>query len=186
MAYVCKPLATGLLLALACAAPEPVSATYRALVALGLAFSLAGDVFLMLPRDRFLPGLASFGVAHLLYIAAFSSAVEAGPALGALAAWLGVAALLVPRLWRHFGGMRAPALVYVTAILAMGWRATAQWQASGEHWSLLAFAGALSFVASDTLLAWNRFRTPFRAAQLLVLGTYYPAQLLIALSVTRA
>ena len=41
------------------------------------------------------------------------------------------------------------------------------------------------FVVSDAALATNRFRGAFASAQLLVLGTYYPAQWLIALSVMR-
>ena len=36
-----------------------------------LLFSLGGDVFLMLPGNYFIPGLASFLVAHLFYIALF-------------------------------------------------------------------------------------------------------------------
>src|SRR3989441_7334022 len=47
-----------------------------------LAFSLLGDVFLMLPADLFLAGLAAFLVAHLAYIGAF-----AGPVLPRLV-WL--------------------------------------------------------------------------------------------------
>ncbi len=35
---------------------------------IGLAFSLAGDVFLMLPKERFIPGLISFLLAHIAYI----------------------------------------------------------------------------------------------------------------------
>ncbi len=38
-------------------------------------FSLGGDVFLMLPGDYFIPGLASFLVAHLFYIALFRQGV---------------------------------------------------------------------------------------------------------------
>jgi len=49
--------------------------------------------------------------------------------------------------------------------------------------ALLAAAGAVLFVLSDSALAWSRFRQPFAAAQLAVLGTYLPAQWLIALSV---
>ena len=35
-------------------------------------FCLAGDVFLMLPGDRFVPGLASFLVGQLLFAVGFS------------------------------------------------------------------------------------------------------------------
>ena len=35
---------------------------------LGLLFSLAGDVFLMLPKEQFIAGLVSFLLAHIAYI----------------------------------------------------------------------------------------------------------------------
>ena len=38
-------------------------------------------------------------------------------------------------------------------------------------------------MVSDGALAINRFARPFRGAQAVVLGTYFPAQMLIALSV---
>jgi uncharacterized membrane protein YhhN len=184
--YVLKPLTTGLILCIALLATAPVSPQYQKLIVLGLAFSLAGDVFLMLPSDRFLAGLFSFLVAHLLYIAAFSSSHDPSFAPGALApfALSGVAAAFV--LWPYLGRMRVPATVYVSIILAMGWRAAEQWQASGEAWAALALAGAVLFAVSDLVLAIKRFRSPFHSAQLVVLSTYYTAQLLIALSVTGA
>ncbi|MGW8319908.1 MAG: lysoplasmalogenase family protein, partial [Candidatus Promineifilaceae bacterium] len=48
------------------------------------------------------------------------------------------------------------------------------------------FAGTLLFVASDSLLAVNRFVYDLGdLAPILVLGTYYPAQWLIAQSAGR-
>lgn len=44
---------------------------FDALLIGALLFSLAGDVFLMLPGNYFIPGLASFLVAHVFYIALF-------------------------------------------------------------------------------------------------------------------
>ena len=66
-AYVFKPLATLLVVALALSLPA-ASPAYRWAVVAGLAFSTAGDIFLMLPRERFVAGLLSFLVAHLFYI----------------------------------------------------------------------------------------------------------------------
>jgi len=37
----------------------------------------SGDVFLMLPSDRFVAGLVAFLMAHLCYIAAFGSEIDA-------------------------------------------------------------------------------------------------------------
>ncbi|PSD50374.1 hypothetical protein C7E25_05325, partial [Stenotrophomonas maltophilia] len=47
----------------------------------------------------------------------------------------------------------------------------------------LGAAGALLFVASDSLLAWDRFAGGLPLASLLVLSTYYGAQYAIARSV---
>jgi uncharacterized membrane protein YhhN len=65
----------------------------------------------------------------------------------------------------------------------MGWQAAGQWLAVRESWAAAALAGAILFTVSDGVLAWNRFRSPLPGAQALVLGTYWPAQWLIAWSV---
>ncbi|MGZ5469974.1 MAG: lysoplasmalogenase family protein, partial [Candidatus Aminicenantales bacterium] len=48
---------------------------------------------------------------------------------------------------------------------------------------LLAFAGAVLFLISDSVLAYDRFGRKIGPAQIIILGTYFPAQLLIALSI---
>ena len=48
--------------------------------------------------------------------------------------------------------------------------------------TLLRAAGATAFLLSDTILAWNRFRTPLPRGDLLVMITYYAAVFLIALA----
>lgn len=184
MVYVCKPLATGLILALALALPEPVDGGYRVLIAAGLLFSLAGDVFLMLPRDRFVAGLASFLVAHLLYVAAFA------PRPPALRVPLVLAILLIygiwqmRALWPHLGTLRIPVLLYGAALMGMAWQAAERWAVLGTTPALLAAIGAGLFVISDSVLAWQRFVRPVRGGQAVVLGTYFAAQWLIALSVS--
>ena len=96
-------------------------------------------------------------------------------------------------LWPGLHDMKIPVAVYVLAIAAMGWQATARWIGAGpsgvtasvvtEPGALLACIGAVFFLVSDSVLAVNRFRRPFAAAQAVVLGTYFLAQCLIALSV---
>jgi uncharacterized membrane protein YhhN len=183
--YVAKPLTTTALIALAWLAPGSPAAPYRELIVLGLIFSLAGDVFLMLPSDRFLPGLASFLIAHLLYIAAFSRVQGFQLSLVALAPFALASAALLRLLWPHLAGMRVPVVFYVVVIVTMGWQAAAQWWSVGESWALLALVGAILFTISDAALALNRFRAPFAAAPATILTSYYLAQWLIALSVAR-
>jgi uncharacterized membrane protein YhhN len=182
-AYVFKPLATLLVLALALSQPAPLPA-YRWAVVAGLVFSTAGDVFLMLPRDRFIAGLVSFLVAHLFYMFAFSIEVPFGAAPLLWLPYFGVGGAVVAVIW---GGLK-PALsgaviAYVVVIAAMAGQAAARWHSLDGEAALAAASGAALFVISDSALAINRFRRPFQAERALTLGTYWAAQTLIALSI---
>jgi uncharacterized membrane protein YhhN len=181
--YVFKPAATILVLVLALSVPDAVAGGYRTLVAAGLLFSLAGDVFLMLPRDRFVAGLASFLVAHLFYVAAFAPRPPGLSAPLVLAVLVLYGGWLMRALWPHLGRLRAPVAVYAAALLVMAWQAAERWAVLGTTPALLAAIGAGLFVASDSVLAWRRFVGPVRHGQAVVLGTYFAAQWLIALSV---
>ena len=181
--YVCKPLTILVAMAIAATAAGGPPPPYRALVLAGLGCSLVGDVFLMLPDKRFAAGLASFLVAHVCYVAAFAGAAPApaGTLLLAAAAAVGVA-VAVP-LWPHLGRFRVPVAVYVVALVALLWQAGGWAASTGAVNARLAAAGAVLFTASDAVLAHNRFRRPFRAAQAVILSTYFVAQGLIAASV---
>ena len=71
--YLFKPLTMVLILLIAIQAGQPDASRYKYAIIAGLICSLAGDVFLMLPSDRFVDGLVSFLIAHLFYIAAFTA-----------------------------------------------------------------------------------------------------------------
>ena len=47
---------------------------------------------------------------------------------------------------------------------------------------MLAGVGAALFVASDAMIAWNRFVAPFRAADLGIMVTYHLGQAGLVLS----
>ena len=181
--YVFKPLTTTLILGVALSAPEPISSIYQLAIALGLLLSLAGDIFLMLPSDRFTFGLISFLLAHLCYVAAFASFGEPPWSPWAAAPFVAYGLVLLSLLWRHLGRYRAAVVVYASVLLVMGWQATEQYLAVAETRALVALGGAVLFVISDSALAWNRFARRFRLAQALVLSTYFAAQWLIAVSV---
>lgn len=181
--YVFKPLTTALILVLALSAPSPVSSAYQTAVVFGLIFSLAGDIFLMLPSDRFVAGLASFLIAHGFYIAAFHPAAGSALSAAALFPFLLYGAILLRVLWPHLGRLGGPVLLYAAALLVMGWQAAEQHLAVSSSATFAALVGAVLFVVSDSVLALNRFARPFRAAQPVVLTTYFTAQWLIALSV---
>ncbi|HEX8844339.1 MAG TPA: lysoplasmalogenase [Pyrinomonadaceae bacterium] len=180
--YVFKPLTVVLIILIALQSDYPVSSFYRQAIVAGLIFSLAGDIFLMLPQDRFLQGLISFLIAHLFYIAAFLS--ESGRALfvWSLIPLLIYGVFMLSVLWPRLGKLKWAVIVYVLAILTMGWAAVSRWILTRQEGSALAMTGALLFIASDSVLALDRFKGRFRGAQFLILTTYFAAQLLIALS----
>ncbi len=181
--YLFKPLTTIFVLLIAIlpdAVPDP---RYRQLIVLGLVFSLAGDVFLMLPSDRFAAGLTSFLIAHLAYIAAFLPGAAGGPSAWVGAPFLVGGAILYRSLWEHLGALRLPVVGYMLAIAGMAWLAVERWLTLADTAALLALVGALLFVISDAALALDRFRKGFDSAPAVILGTYFAAQCLIALSV---
>ena len=185
-AFWLKPLPIVLFAVLALLASSPVSPVYRLLILLGLLFSMTGDVLLALPQDRFVFGLVSFLIAHLCYIAAFATRGPLHFTWWALAIGALYGVVMVLALWPGVAiPLRAPVVVYMLVILVMGWLAVEQWLATRDASALLAMIGALAFIASDSLLALNRFRAPFVAADAAVMLTYYAAQWLIALSVQK-
>lgn len=181
--YLFKPLTTLLVLLLAISLAGSQGARYQIAVIIGLGCSLIGDVLLMLPRDRFVAGLASFLAAHLAYIAAFQTGIPMASSPALVLPLLVATAVLLRLLWRGLGTMRTPVLLYAFAILVMVWRAWARTQAMPGTSALLAAVGATLFMVSDSILALNRFRASFRPAQAIIMGTYVAAQLLIALSI---
>lgn len=172
--YVFKPLATLLIVILALLLLPSTPPLYGWLIVAGLLCSLAGDIFLMLPRDRFLAGLTAFLLAHWCYMAAFLQRTP-DPNVMLLLPWLAAAAAVLFVL-RPPGSMRYAVAVYVGSIVAMAWLAFENWRLAG---AMLAAAGAVLFVCSDFLIGLRRFRGSWPAERALTLGTYFPAQLLI-------
>ncbi len=183
LGYVSKPSTIVLIILLTLIPKYPVPQTYRYLIVAGLICSLVGDIFLMLPRDRFIHGLPSFLVAHLFYIAAFTY----GGGMRGVSLWAGLplftyAGLMLWWLWPHMGKLRVPVITYLLVIVLMAWAAIGSYVGAGQAGSLLAALGAVLFLVSDSILAVDKFRGSFRSAQSLILVTYFIAQYLIALS----
>ena len=76
-----------------------------------------------------------------------------------------------------------PVAVYVLAIGAMVVSAIAT--AGRADWSGwrngAAIAGALLFMASDSLIGWNRFVQEIRSASVLIMVTYHLGQVLLVI-----
>jgi uncharacterized membrane protein YhhN len=180
--YAFKPLTMIMVISLAFERVTILPSVYGTLILSGLCLSLLGDIFLMLPARYFRPGLLAFLAAQVLYMLAFRHGIKLF-SFSPLLIILAYAGLVFLFLYRSLGKYRWPVLFYVLAISAMAWLAVNRHLGLLERSSLLAMIGALLFLFSDSVNAVNRFKKPFGLAQFLILGTYFAAQLLFALSI---
>jgi len=151
-----------------------------------LALSLAwlGDVFLMFQESQpinFMLGLIFFLLAHIINIIIFrktAQVIKPKPftyATGLLLVMYGV--LLFLLLLPGLGELQFPVIVYTMVITGMGLAALFR-KANGES---LVLVGAMLFIASDSLLATNKFYEPINAAGFWIMITYILAQVFITL-----
>lgn len=151
------------------------------LLQISLLFSLGGDVFLMLPGDYFIPGLASFLVAHVFYFVIFRDGHAWFPHKGALGVVLAFGAAMYAVLWSHLPdpALKAAVAAYVTVICLMAGQAIGRAIVQGDASARWVAVGACIFMASDSMIAINQFLTPVPLAGFWILFTYYAAQILI-------
>lgn len=187
-----KPLATALIFVLAWRGWPAQSPRYRRWILAGIACSLVGDVLLMLPGDLFVPGLLAFLCGHLCFIAALVDDCRFGARPWLLLATFAFGAVNLHLLWDWIGApLRIPVIVYVVVLTSMGGQALVRARILAQRGDVqapaarLAALGALMFMLSDCLLAWNRFHGPIPLASLWVLSAYYLALWWIARSVRR-
>ena len=173
---------------------NPVNTYYFCLVCFALMFGFFGDVLLGIKevaptfRGKLVPlGTLYFLVGHIFYLSAFISSGGFRPipliigVVGGLFAFAMIKLLKMKvdnKLWIVMS-VYYFALVYKVASSA----ALAFESNNGAFW--VAFTGACLFLISDTCLAFLYF-TPVKKKNIWVtieLSTYYPAQILLAMSV---
>lgn len=180
--WVLKPLASLGFLGIAYEAGA-LESVQGCAMALGLLFSLAGDV-LLLPRDArafFLAGLGAFLAAHVAYGAAFILGGVSWAAAGLLVlpflgVGLGIGRWLLPSVPAP---MRSAVVAYIVVIVGMVVLAGAHLHAGG---SPLVPIAAVVFFLSDISVAIDRFKDGGFINRLWGLPAYYLAQVLFAWS----
>jgi alkenylglycerophosphocholine/alkenylglycerophosphoethanolamine hydrolase len=161
---------------------------YARRVAAAILLCMVADVLLEFRQTAFVYGMGFFLMGQLVFASAFRMREQAARPLAALPflAWLGAAFVTIEP---GLGALRVPVIAYMAAIGAMMWRAAA-WFAGSRGTgvasaALLAFAGAVVFGASDTVIALDRFHAPVVGARYLIILTYWGALSLIAASAVR-
>ncbi|SLN57891.1 YhhN-like protein [Falsiruegeria litorea R37] len=133
------------------------------LLCLALALCALGDALLSRESDQtFMAGIGAFALGHLAYIVVFLTQPTSDVALIAanllpLLALIGFGAAMAVLLPPRAGELRGPVLAYIPIILGMGIAALALPATGPLIW---VFPAAMSFVASDLILATEKFLLP--------------------------
>jgi uncharacterized membrane protein YhhN len=152
-------------------------------------FSWLGDSFLMyqkLDDIYFLLGLASFLIAHVFYMFAFKIWFEENHETPLLKRhpWMGMllfvyAIAMYKMLEPDLGTMKLPVVLYIGVILGMTLLALNRFRKVAAPSFRWIFLGALAFLASDSILAYNKFVEDVDYSGILIMSTYCFAQFAI-------
>ncbi|MES1164246.1 MAG: lysoplasmalogenase [Verrucomicrobiota bacterium] len=187
--YAFKPLTTVLLFQIL----GPPRDKFQKCIALGIFFSLVGDVALLWSRDAalgdpaFAVGLLGFLAAHISYIVAFRRVGRRSPRALAAAVMLAATTVLVVVNWPHLHQVALRIAVPVYAA-ALGTMVTTAWSTDRArlNWATPAAIGAFLFFIGDASLALDAFYWKdvhghgIPHAWLLTIGVYWVGQLGIA------
>jgi len=147
-----------------------------------LAFSFMGDVLLLDKNNLFLYGIAAFLITQLLYIFIIVKQMERPSFFHKfLYAFLFVnyVVYLLGLLKPNLGELFYPVLVYGITISVFGWVATLNYVSKRTVSALFLMLGAVLFIASDSMIALNKFHMERSFYPSAIMITYVLAQYLI-------
>ncbi|KAK7066616.1 hypothetical protein SK128_003721 [Halocaridina rubra] len=153
-----------------------------------LAFSLIGDGLLNFPGTLFVEGLIAFSFAQVLYTATFG--------FKRINVWTGITlygasgALLLFIIPNVNATLKIAVPVYALLIFTMLWRALDRYSYAEDicyERRLCSVLGAVVFIISDACIAFLQLMNlmPKYPAQIIILSTYFLAQLLLTLGAAK-
>lgn len=182
MARVVKPFLLPILLV---AVYHTENFSTKKILLTALTFSWIGDVILLF-ADRgeiyFILGLVAFLLSHIFYIVLFnkqtisktiSNKLSFGAGIGLIVIYF---SMMITTLGPKLGSLTVPVVIYaivISTMLYFALKGSFQWEAIPYHSVLI---GAVLFISSDSILAFNKFYEPIPAASLLIMVTYLLAQ----------
>jgi len=153
-----------------------------------LTFSWIGDVILLFADKGeiyFILGLVAFLVSHVFYIVLFSKQTISKTISNKLSFGAGIGLILlyffgmITTLGPKLGSLTIPVVIYAVVISTMlfyALKGSFQWNTIPYQSVLI---GAIFFISSDSILAFNKFDQPIPYASFLIMITYLAAQFCI-------
>ncbi|HLF46054.1 MAG TPA: lysoplasmalogenase [Chitinophagaceae bacterium] len=168
-----------------------IQTSLKKFIVLALIFSWLGDVLLMFEtrnENFFIFGLVAFLMAHIFYILFFEKIILKEKLkkrywifLPVMVYYVVLISVLSPTLEE----LKWPVRVYGIIISYMLIKAFQSGGAQNRKAVLYLITGAVLFVISDSVLAFNKFYRAFEYAGILIMVTYGMAQLLITFGAVR-
>jgi uncharacterized membrane protein YhhN len=189
--WLTKPFIIPLLIGYLVSSLTLVKSKVHKWVIAALVFSWGGDVLLMLePQNSnfFIYGLVSFLIAHICYIDFFQVVKRKEKIktnwlfiLPVLVYYAGLISLLFP----YLKDLKIPVIIYGAVISTMLAFALHMLAMKYKNAAMNMMIGAVLFIASDSVLALNKFYKPFEGAGIVIMLTYAVAQLFIVAGVIK-
>ena len=183
--FITKPLLMPLLAIYLLLQTSSATSGLKAWIFLALFFSWVGDMLLLFDErgpNFFLFGLSAFLVAQVFYIIFFHNIRMREYIRGnALLLLLVIVyySILISVLSPYLGNMKLPVRIYGVVLSFMVMLAMHTMLGKNKRAALWMTMGAILFVVSDSLLAFNKFFAAFNNAGLIIMLTYGLAQLFI-------
>lgn len=183
--YISKPMILISLIGYFILSSKLVRSRVKNFILAALIFSLAGDVSLLFDTQGslfFILGLSAFLATHIFYILSFNKIRLEEKINGNLFLLLPASIYygsFISLLFPHLGSMKLPVIVYGLVIAVMLVTAMHLLFIKNKKAGRLVAVGAMLFIASDSLLAINKFYAPFENAGVAIMLSYGLAQWLI-------
>jgi uncharacterized membrane protein YhhN len=147
-----------------------------------LFFSFWGDVLLLFKDQFFVYGLASFLLAHIMYIKITASYIKKVSLQKVVLVSLPFVVFLFSFLYLiidNLGEMKIPVIFYGVVISSFGVFSFLNYMQEKNTANSWLFLGTIIFIISDSLIALNKFHEPKEFYTISIMLTYIIAQYLI-------
>ncbi|MBP3581348.1 MAG: lysoplasmalogenase [Clostridia bacterium] len=155
------------------------------IMVVGLFFAMLGDIVLEI---EFIVGALLFATGHLFYFAAYCTLQKFSikNLIPSVCIFIPATLLIVLAPIFDFGGllMEFVCIFYALIISVMVGKSISNYIKEKSLFNLIIMIGSILFMFSDIMLLFNVFASVPRIFGILCLSTYYPAEILLALSIS--
>lgn len=153
----------------------------------GLFFAMLGDILLEI---EFVVGAALFAIGHIFYFAAYCTLSKFNPKnlIPSACIFVPVSLIILFVPIFDFGGtfMQIVCLVYALIISLMVGKSISNLIKEKNFLNIILVVGSVLFMFSDFMLLFDVFADVPRIFGILCLSTYYPAEILLAYSISKS